>query len=907
MRAANLVGRAREMAALRELLGERPSAPAAVLAGVAGIGKTSLLDAAAELARARGFRVLAARPAESELQISFAGLSDMLDEAGDEELAGLPAPQHRALQVALARAEPAGLPPEPLAIAAGFVNALRQLARREPLLIAVDDAQWLDAGSAGVLVFTARRAAGVRVRFLLARRSGAESELERAFTPQLITRIPVSGLDVADTRKLLATRSVSLPSRQLRQVVEISQGNPLVILELARVLLQGGHLDNVAALASESLAGDLFRERLAQLPTASRRALLAVAISPQITETELAAVCGADALEGAVAEGVLLPDHGRLRPSHPLLAAAAVQQSTSAQRHAVHQELAGALVDEIRAAHHLAMATAGHDAVRASRLAAAAELAMRRAALHDAVELAGHALALTPPGDAQLPERVLALGEYLLRDYQVDGISELMARWLQELPGGAPRARAHLLLAEATLDLAEHAQHLEQALEHSEGEPSLRATALALKAALYAVILTERLDEAAQFAEEGLRLPALDARGRQRLLVARAWVRVLSGRPVLEPLGEGAPVPDGLSLYEGSIERPAAVRLAFRGEQARARAAITSLLAIADERGEALTRTICQIQAWEFALRAGDIQDAQQRLADWDAGREADLVAARLRGEALLAAVIGDPQAAVAAAEAALAVAGLRRWNRLESLRALGIAALLDNDPATAAQRLGEVWEHTRCEHIDDPGAFPVAGDLVEALVELDRSAEARAVLARLAELARAQDHPWGLATAARSEAIVRLAAGHDGPAVTMLEQSARAYGALGLRFDEARSLLVLGRLQRRHRRWGAARDALDRAAVEFDELGCDGWARRTRSELARVGARRPQAEGGLTGAEARVVKLAAQGLSNKEIARELVVTVHTVEVHLSRAYAKLGVRSRSQLAAALAALGPER
>jgi len=134
------------------------------------------------------------------------------------------------------------------------------------------------------------------------------------------------------------------------------------------------------------------------------------------------------------------------------------------------------------------------------------------------------------------------------------------------------------------------------------------------------------------------------------------------------------------------------------------------------------------------------------------------------------------------------------------------------------------------------------------------------------------------------------------------LEGAAADYQALGLRFDRARSLLSLGRAQRRHKKWGAARRSLEGAVAAFEEIGSAGWGEQARSELARVGARRPQPTGELTEAERRAVELAAEGRSNKEIAQALFISVHTVEVHLSHAYAKLGVRSRAQLARRLSA-----
>jgi DNA-binding CsgD family transcriptional regulator len=199
---------------------------------------------------------------------------------------------------------------------------------------------------------------------------------------------------------------------------------------------------------------------------------------------------------------------------------------------------------------------------------------------------------------------------------------------------------------------------------------------------------------------------------------------------------------------------------------------------------------------------------------------------------------------------------------------------------------------------VDEPGAFPVAPELVEALADLGKVEDARAVLLRLRELSERQRHPWGLASAQRCEAVVQLAVGpYDERAALALAGAAEGYAQLGLRFEHARSLLSLGRAQRRFKKWGPARASLHGAIAAFEDVGSSGWMERARSELDRVGARRPRASGELTVTEREVVELAASGRANKEIAQSLSLAVHTVEVHLSRAYAKLGVHSRSQLA----------
>jgi ATP/maltotriose-dependent transcriptional regulator MalT len=355
-----------------------------------------------------------------------------------------------------------------------------------------------------------------------------------------------------------------------------------------------------------------------------------------------------------------------------------------------------------------------------------------------------------------------------------------------------------------------------------------------------------------------------------------------------------------LSLYESSVERPAAIRLVCRGELAEAREAFRRLLALADERGESRSATVFTLQLCEVGLRAGDTFQAAPMLAEsgqWTADPDAEMPGMRVR--AMLAAVQGEPARAAEFAARVLdpAASGTHTWDRLEAARATGIAALLERDPDRASASLEVVWEHTLRAGVADPGAFPVAGDLVEALVELGRRDAADEVIKRLARLARDQRHPWGLATLKRSSGMVRLAAGYDDAAAEQLAQASADYGALGLGFERARGLLYLGRVQRRAKKRAGARESLAQARSAFEQLGCSGWADAASAELDRISGRRPAASDGLTPSEQKVAELVASGLSNKQIAARLFVSISTVEAHLSNAYAKLGIRSRTQLA----------
>ncbi len=304
--------------------------------------------------------------------------------------------------------------------------------------------------------------------------------------------------------------------------------------------------------------------------------------------------------------------------------------------------------------------------------------------------------------------------------------------------------------------------------------------------------------------------------------------------------------------------------------------------------------------ARRLGLRAADWATVTRLLDEWAESADEELLVTPTyqRCRALVAAgrgLAGEAREWATPALEASEPLGFR-WQVLESRRALGVAALRAHEPAVAAGHLRAVWDHTRRAGVDEPGAFPVAPELVAALVELGERGEAQAVTDRLRDLAEAQEHPWGLASAKRCAAVIQLASG-DESAAGALAQAAAAYEELGLRADAAHSLLALGRAQRRLKKWGAARESLERAAAGFEAIDSPGWAEEARSELARVGARRPTPSGELTPAERRVVELAADGSSNKEIALALFVSVRTVETHLTHAYAKLGVRSRAQLA----------
>lgn len=903
-----IVGRDAELAVVHGLLERGEDTRALVITGDAGIGKTTLWEAGLIVARQRGFRVLSTRASSAEAQLSFAGLIDLLDEVDRAELSRLPPPQLHALEVALLRTAPSGTGPESGAIALGLLNVLRGLATERPLLIAVDDVPWLDSPSAAALVFAARRLQGNATILLLARRPGRSSPLEQAIGPRELTRLEMGPLSYGAIRRMLSERlGLALPRHILRRLVDTTLGNPLFALELGRELAERGAPPPEDDLPLPDAIESLLGTRVARLPASTRMLLLATALSADPTTSQLDAIVGSQAVADAIDAGVLVLDDGRARASHPLLAAAAKKRSRTSARRKLHLELAALVSDEELRARHLALAAAGPDDALAAIVADAASAASARGARDEAVELAEHALRLTPPESGERIARLLELAEHLTLTGRETRLRELLTPELDSLPRGAARARAHFLLADTASHVDECMRHLECALSEDPDDRALRARTVARRSMYLAVASVDRLPTADLGAHEALSdARALGPEVELDVLHALAWTSILRGRPIDDLRERFRALSAGGAFLLFSVDRAAGARLAWRGNVHEARGLFRQLAALADERGEATSYVVLRHHLCELELRAGDWEAASLLLDEWRHSGDRDLLVgpAYLRSVALLAAGRGAPDEVEQAARVIdeTDTSGLR-WSLLEARRARGIAALLVHEPQRALENLRPVWDHTERAGVNDVGAFPVAPDLVEALAESGAQDDAYAVLDRLQRLADEQRHPWGLATAQRCAGLLSLMHGSYNPeAAAALEAAAGKYTELGLRFDAGRAMLVLGRAQRRHRKWAAARGSLERAVAVFDEIGSPGWAEEARSELSRVGARRPRPSGHLTPTEQRVAELAAQGLSNKQIAQSLFVTVNTVEVHLSHAYAKLGIRSRAQLAARLGA-----
>jgi hypothetical protein len=529
-----IVGREPELGVLRGFFGADGSGRALVLSGEAGIGKTTLWEAGVEFARERGLRTFVARPSGTEARLSFAALIDVFDGVDVGAWAGVPAPQRSALEIALLRAGPSGVPPEPHAIALGVLNGLRALAAEGPVLLAVDDIQWLDAPSADALAFAARRLSGEPVTFLLAKRPGRPSALERALEPRGLERVEVGPLSFSASRLLLSERlGLAVPRQVLRRIVESTLGNPLFVVEVGRALREQGAAAFREDIPVPDAVEDMLGIRVAGLAPELRRLLLAVALSADPRVDQLIAIAGETTVDDAVEAGLLLLDGRRARAAHPLLAAAAKQRAGPRERRELHRALAGAVSDSELRALHLALATSRPDAALAATVAAAAEAASARGARQEAVRLAEHALRLTDDDAPERDDRLLALGGYLLIAGDGRRLLDLLMPEVASMPSGAGRARLRLVMAEAFDTAIDYERNLDMALAECEGDPELRARAVAGKTTNTAAATVARLEEA-----EASALAVLPAARRagpdveRQVLYGLSWARIMRGRAV---------------------------------------------------------------------------------------------------------------------------------------------------------------------------------------------------------------------------------------------------------------------------------------------------------------------------------------------------------------------------------------
>ena len=895
-----LVGRDEELAILRRFT-EAPGDGGAVLVleGPAGIGKTMLWEAGLAAARDDGYRVLSSRAATPELQLSLDGLSDLLDGLGDEALAPLPEPQRRALAVALLLEEGEGAP-DRRALSLAFLRALRSLAEQEPLLVAVDDLQWFDSGSAALLGFAAVRLRDSPVRFLLARRSDG---LEQAWT-RGVERVEVGPLSLGALSVVLRRVLAEPLSRPLlRRIHEAAEGNPFFALELARALQRHGQLE----LSVPQTLRSLVQERLEGLPDEVRDALLATAITPEPTQALLDETFGRPVeLRPALEAGVAVRDGERLRLGHPLLAASLVEDASPARLRELHALLADAVDDGEARVRHLAAAATPPDPAVAAELDATAE-SVRRRDVRAAAELAERALELTDPADQGDRAARASLAGWLHCEAG-DGVrgGELMQLGIELLPPGPERAKAILTLLRSPARIEGPVDLGLEALAQADDDFTRGTLQLALsEIQLVRGELRAGLDHARQAA--ALTTALGEPRLHRAALGRRANLEWLLGADDPEAtMAESERVDAELRDSEptDTILSPRHVRarvLLWQDELAEARRLFEELDAFALESQADAWRPNGLLHLVRLELRAGRFELARGHAAEaaeiGEASGLTQLYGAVLAMRGLIEAHVGnlDEARALVAESDRIAATVQDRWHGLYNRATLGLAEVSAGRYEQALEAVGGLAAEHDAIGIKEPNCFLFERDAIEALVALERLDEATALVEWTEARGLAAGRPRTLTTAARGRALVLAAAGETDASFAEFDRVAELEAQFVDPLDAARTLLLRGTVERRVRRQRDARESLTAAMTRFDELGAAGFAARAGDELERLAGRRSAA--GLTPTEQRVATLAAEGLTNRQIASTLVVTVSTVEAHLTRIYAKLGVRSRAQLA----------
>jgi len=803
------------------------------------------------------------------------------------------------------------------AVAAGLLGALRRLAAGGRVLLAIDDVQWLDPSSTAVLEFAARRLRDETVTLLLARRLDevpGGSPLDDALPAGRCLRVTIGPLEFVPLNTVLHERlEVVLSRPQLHRIHELSRGNPFFALELARApeLLEARRLP-------PSL-DTLVRGRLASLPAETQAALLAVSAASQATVDLVTRVVDErDALAAAEAARIVEIDHGKVRFTHPLLASAVYTAAEPAVRRETHAKLARLVRDPERRAVHLASAATGPDEKVAAALELGAARARARGAPAAAAELSEEAAQLSPDAGADAAlRRVSDAGYYHFESGDSRRALTLLGEVVEQLPAGRERAAALIRLARVRSysgDLEAAAELFLQAVGESGDDGALKAQAHE-GAAAQLFRQRRRLDEAVEHSKEAAAL-ARELRDDGLLAIAlgsQLLAEATLGRPEAAQTLDAALALQPAVVSERVLVQPewtAAVVRMWWEQPAGVRPTYERLI----ERGQAagdegslayvyvlLAQADCLLGNLEPARRNAE---AAREIAA-EAGQEA-VVGYGLAVRALVDAHCGREPEAREAAKTALALARETKFTPVLQFAAaaLGLLELSLGRPGDASGQLEPIVELARKEGIREPGLTRYASDQVEALVELSRLDEAADLLdwhegnaARLGRLGAS-------AACLRCRGLLAAAEGRLDDSVAAFEQALAAHEAVELPFDRARTLLAFGAALRRAKRKADARERLEEAAAAFTGLGATIFAERAQAELGRISGRR-RSEGGLTPTERQIAELVADGRSNKEVAAALFVTVKTVEANLSRVYAKLGLRSRAELARHLAEREP--
>ncbi|CAJ1499133.1 helix-turn-helix transcriptional regulator [[Mycobacterium] holstebronense] len=914
---AGLAGRESEVRALSDFLARIGDGPAGLLLeGEPGIGKTTLLLDATDQALTRGFQVMSARGSPAEVSYAYSAVADLLSGVGDATLAQLP-DMHR---LALGRAQLGDVTDGPVTdervVATAFLSVIEHLSAQAPVLLAIDDAQWLDRSSKAVISYAARRLSG-RAGMLATLRIGEPDSLEMQSRlqfrrPEALTRLRIRPMPLGGLHALIATRlGHTLPRPAITRIHDISGGNPFFALELA-ARTATGESDDIVDLP-DSLSA-LVRSRIGDADDEESTVLLAAASTAAPTVELVAQGAGLTAarvvelLDSAASRAIVGLDGNRVRFTHPLFATGVYTGATPARRRAMHRRLADVIDQPEIKARHLALSATSGDQLTLSTLDAAAESTSARGAPAVAAELIELAIKL----GGGTPQRRVRAGELQFRAGSLAAARRHLQTSLQDAPPGVLRSMALMWLG-AVLgyddDTVGSAEAMAAAADAAGDNAALRL--LCLLRMILPLAMLDRLDDAVARAEEAVALadqlgvPNLRSQALSIMVFAKFARGLGEDREALQLALELEDAHGGATTWFRA-SGAAAMMPAYHGDLESALTRMRALQQQLREGGTEVDILWAAVRISMITLWAGRYQEADA------AAREAVERAEQMDGRLALV-TAWTVQAAVAAytgreTEARQTVAasidtadriGAPLLAKEPSLILGFLEVSLENYPAalTVLQPLLDGFRTAPSCDVQGGGYLP---DAIETLTALGHLDDAQYLVDTLEQHGTIHDWPWTLAVAARGRAHVLAARGELPAALAALDRAMTQHARLPMPFEQARTQLLLGTVQRRRRRQSSATASLRAALQIFQQLGAPLWAARAQAELGRI----DQTHGAtatLTVAEHRVAVLAAGGMSNKQIAAQLYISAKTVEMNLSRVYRKLGIRSRAGLSAALA------
>lgn len=886
-----LYGRSAEeqrISALLAAAAQGRSAAVAVIAA-AGEGKSALLARAAELVD-HGWRVLRVTGIQTGSEVAFAGLRQLLEPAL-HHMQALPKPQYLALCGALGLESAEN--PERFLVGLATLSLLAELSAEGPVLCLIDDAHWIDQPSIDALLFTARRLENEGVAMLFAGRTG--------FTAPGLPLLPLTPLDAEQARALLAERIPNLALEIRERVVLESAGNPLALLELP-----GMNLDSlpVGPLALSARLQSGYEGHIAHLPAATRLALLVASASEcgnlGMTLRVLGALgLDAQALADAERTTMIAVSEQQVAFRHPLLRAAAYSLASDAERISVHTALAEELINNPdRHAWHRSAATVGNDETVAAALEATAERACSRTG-HGAAATAWERAAQLTPDPIERARRLVRAAEtagdagQFTRAYRLAG----QARALTTDP--VHRARlasvlAHIEFEHGTPVTAHRLLHM-GAVEAAPSDPDL-AAAMLFDAGRVAWVT----GDVAAFRSSRAVLAGLPpSPDRDKFLVGYDGTLALFDEdptPGIVLLRLNPVAPQEISHHSPQVRFVLATQSLVLGDLDLARAILSDLSESCRSQGQLGWLALAELWQGTVEFMSGRFREAE--VLSTEGRRIAENIDQPIRivhadaNLALLAALHGDEERCLSIAEAGYARSDLTSFHRSQFDWARSLLAMGAGSYAAALDLMEELDKNPTRRHAQ---WLTVYADRVEAAVRTNQPARAQEPLAELRLWSDALQAPWAEALLLRSIALLE---GDEAAYVRALELHAGQDRC----FDRARTGLLYGEWLRRERRTTDARTELRDALQTFERLGAQPWAQRARDELRAAGVgtlpeAHPDLAAQLTPQELQVVRLAATGATNKEIGAGLFVSPKTVGHHLSRAFRKLGVSSRVDLA----------